>query len=161
VAGELEVQTMEWHRELQDAETHLRAYRDRARELKIRLGALDESGSDAPCPTCGRHLAEQLESVRSVLTDEWDSVVQDGKWWRRRRDQLELLPESLRQEEGRSIRLHAQVEGLAERVEVARSALRELEDLRALRDALLRRRQPRPPMAGPSPDGAGGASPPH
>lgn len=140
VAGELEVQTMEWHRERQDAITHLRAYRDRARELKVRIDALESAGRDAPCPTCGRELHEHLDRVRQALQDEWDSVVQDGKWWRRRADQLERLPDSLREIESRSIRMHADVEALAEQVEVARSALREREDLRALRAALLRRR---------------------
>ena len=143
VAGDLEVQTMDWHRERQDAETHLRAYRDRARELKQRLEALEAAGEHAPCPTCGRELQEHLETVRGFLRDEWDSVVQDGTWWRRRSDQLERMPESLREVESQSIRMHAEVEGLAERVEMARSALREQEDLRALKAALLRRRRPR------------------
>lgn len=133
---------MEWHRERQDAETHLRAYRDRARELKSRLDVLERSGREAPCPTCGRHLDEQYQKVLEVLRDEWDSVVQDGKWWRRRSDQLAPMPEALREVESRAIRMHAEVEALAERVEMARSAVREVEDLRALRAALLRRRNP-------------------
>jgi len=151
VSGDLEVETMEWHRERQDAETHLRAYRDRARELRARLDVLDEAGREAPCPTCGRELEDQLQKVLVVLNDEWDAVVQDGKWWRRRADQLELMPETLRDVESRSIRMHAEVETLAEQVEMARSAVRELEDLRALRAALLRRRHPgkAPPSASP------------
>lgn len=133
---------MEWHRERQDAETHLRAYRDRARELKLRLDSLQQSGDDSPCPTCGRHLNEHYQKVLEVLQEEWDSVVQDGKWWRRRSEQLVLMPEALREIEIRSIRMHAQVEALAEQVEVARSAVRELEDLKVLRAALVRRRNP-------------------
>lgn len=142
VAGDLEVETMEWHRERQDAETHLRAYRDRARELKGRLETLQSSREDAPCPTCGRLLEEYHEKVLAVLQDEWDSVVGDGKWWRRRTEQLELMPEALREVESRSIRMHADVEALAEQVEMARSAVRELEDLKILRAALIRRRSP-------------------
>jgi DNA repair exonuclease SbcCD ATPase subunit len=142
VSGDLEVDTMEWHRERQDAETHLRAYRDRARELKVRLDALQQSGDDSPCPTCGRLLNEHYQKVLEVLQEEWDSVVQDGKWWRRRSEQLLLMPEALREVEIRSIRMHAQVEALAEQVEVARSAVRELEDLKVLRAALVRRRSP-------------------
>jgi len=139
-AGEVEVQTMEWLRERQDAETHLSAYRDRARELKFKLGSLEETGEDAPCPTCGRHLKDHFPEVIQYLQDEWDSVVQDGTWWRRRRDQLELKPEAIQEVESRSIRLHSKVEDVAERVEVARSALRELEDLREIKAELEKRR---------------------
>ncbi len=145
------METMEWHRERQDAETHLRAYRDRARELRVRLDVLEKAGEEAPCPTCGRHLNEQYSKVLGVLRDEWDSVVQDGKWWRRRSEQLRLMPESLIEVESRAIRMHADVETLAEQVEVARSAVRELEDLRALRAALLRRRSPGESPPAPAP----------
>lgn len=140
-AGEVEVQIMEWLRERQDAETHLSAYRDRARELKVKLDSLNSSGEDAPCPTCGRHLKDHFATVIEYLKDEWDSVVQDGTWWRRRREQLELKPEAVQEVEGRSIRLHSRVEDMAERVELARSALRELEDLREIRSELERRRR--------------------
>ena len=44
VGVDLEVANMEWLRERQDAETHLLAYRDRARELKARLHQLEEGG---------------------------------------------------------------------------------------------------------------------
>ncbi len=44
VAGDLEVANMDWLRERQDAETHLLAYRDRARELKDRLKQLEGGG---------------------------------------------------------------------------------------------------------------------
>jgi len=140
-AGEVEVQTMEWLRERQDAETHLSAYRDRARELKTKLDSLGEIGEDAPCPTCGRHLKDHFPDVLQHLEDEWDSVVQDGTWWRRRREQLELKPEAVQEVESRSIRLHSKVEDVAEKVEVARSALRELEDLREIKAELERRRR--------------------
>lgn len=140
-AGEVEVQIMEWLRERQDAETHLSAYRDRARELKLKLDSLTSTGEDAPCPTCGRHLKDHFADVVDYLRDEWDSVVQDGTWWRRRRDQLELKPDAVQEVESRSVRLNSQVEDMAEQVELARSALRELEDLREIKAELQRRRR--------------------
>ncbi len=140
-AGEVEVQTMDWLRERQDAETHLFAYRDRARELKSKLESLRAIGLDAPCPTCGRVLEDHYGDVIARLEEEWDSVVQDGTWWRRRRNQLELKPEAVQAVESRSIKLHSQVEDVAERVEVARSALRELQDLRDIKAELERRRR--------------------
>ncbi|HSM05173.1 MAG TPA: hypothetical protein VK858_11120 [Longimicrobiales bacterium] len=130
ITGDVEAATMEWLRERQDAETHLGAYRDRARELKERLQGLAGREDDADCPTCGRPLREHAATVLEALQEEWESVVQDGSWWRRRREQLEGKPAQLQELEGRALRLHAATESLAERVEVARARVRELEEAR-------------------------------
>jgi len=132
VTGDVEQATMEWLRERQDAETTLQAYRDRARELKQRLAQIESGGPDAPCPTCGRPLADHLSDVRIQLREEWESVVQDGSWWKRRREQLEDKPEQLRALEGRALRMHAVMEGAAERLEVARARVLERETLRGV-----------------------------
>ncbi|MSR35716.1 MAG: hypothetical protein EXR95_03585 [Gemmatimonadetes bacterium] len=127
VTGDIEQASMEWLRERQDAETQLLAYRDRARELKSRLAEIQAGGPDAPCPTCGRPLADHLKDVRVQLREEWESVVQDGLWWKRRREQLEGKPEHLRALEGRGVRVSAAVEGGAERVERVRTRVGDLE----------------------------------
>jgi DNA repair exonuclease SbcCD nuclease subunit len=126
VDGDLEAATMEWLRERQDAETTLQAYRDRARELRGRIRSMESAGPEAPCPTCGRVLESHYEEVMSELQDQWESVVQDGAWWRSRWEQLEMKPEALRALEGRSLRLHAGVEAGSERVELLRARLQEL-----------------------------------
>ncbi len=130
VTGDLEVANMEWLRERQDAETHLQTYRDRARELKRRLGEVNDKGESATCPTCQRPLADHFDTVRDFLRDEYEDVVQDGSWWRRRREQLELIPERLQELQGKALRLHAATENLAEKVEVTRTRERELEEMR-------------------------------
>lgn len=130
ITGDVEAATMEWLRERQDAETHLGAYRDRARELKERMAELESSGEDSVCPTCGRALREHLAPVMQALEEEWESVVQDGSWWRRRREQLEGKPERLQELEGKALRLHAATEALAEKVELVRARVRELEEAR-------------------------------
>lgn len=127
VDGDLEVATMDWLRERQDAETTLHAYRDRARELRARLKRMETAGPDAACPTCGRVLDSHYDEVLTELRDEWESVVQDGRWWRRRWEQLELKPEHLQELEGQSLRLHAAVEAGSERVELLRARLQELD----------------------------------
>jgi len=136
VAGDLEVETMEWLRERQDAETHLRTYRDRARELRTRIRELEGAGARSPCPYCGRVLGERCAEVLAELRGEWEKLVQDGRWWRRRREQLELKPSSLRELESRSMRLQAEVEGWAERLERCRFDLRERDELRARREEI-------------------------
>ncbi len=126
VGGDLEVANMDWLRERQDAETHLLAYRDRARELKVRLQQLEEGGKDTACPTCDRVLSERYESVLEVIREEWESVVQDGSWWKRRKDQLDLKPTHLQDLEGKTLRLHATIEECTEEVERLRARLPEL-----------------------------------
>lgn len=126
VAGDLQVATMDWHRERQDAETTLHAYRDRARELKARIRTLESAGPEAPCPTCGRVLEAHYDRVLEELRDEWEAVVQDGSWWRRRWEQLELKPDHLRELEQRSLRIHASLEAGSERLELLRTRHAEL-----------------------------------
>jgi DNA repair exonuclease SbcCD ATPase subunit len=126
VDGDLEVATMDWLRERQDAETTLNAYRDRARELQVRLRRMEASGPEAPCPTCGRVLESHYEEVLAELRNEWEEVVQDGSWWRSRWEQLELKPVHLQDLEGMSLRLHAALEAGSERVELLRARLQEL-----------------------------------
>jgi DNA repair exonuclease SbcCD nuclease subunit len=130
IGGDLGAETMEWHRERQDAETNLQAYRDRARELRDRIRKLEELGPDSPCPTCDRLLAEHFQEVLEELRDEWEALVQDGQWWRRRWEQLEGKPKDLIDMEGKSHLLNAQFEDCTERLERARSALREMDELR-------------------------------
>jgi hypothetical protein len=127
VGGDLEVATMDWLRERQDAETTLQTYRDQARELRTRIRRLEGAGPEAPCPTCGRVLQIHYDEVLAALRDQWESVVQDGHWWRSRWEQLELKPPSLQELEGRSLRLHAALEAGSERVELLRARLTELD----------------------------------
>jgi len=126
VSGDLEFANMQWHRERQDAETQLLAYRDRARELKTRLHQLEAGGQESDCPTCLRVLKDRFEHVVDQIREEWEAVVQDGSWWKRRRDQLDPKPENLRDLEGRSIRQQAAIEGCAEEIERLKARLPEL-----------------------------------
>jgi len=124
--GELEVATMDWHRERQDAETTLHAYRDRARAVKLRIRKMEEAGPTVPCPTCGRVLESRYDEVLAELREEWEGVVQDGSWWRRRWEQLEPKPPHLQDLEGSALRLHAALEATSERFELLRARLAEL-----------------------------------
>lgn len=126
--GDLEVSNMEWLRERQDAATHLQAYRDRARELKGRIAEIETGGTEASCPTCGRVLEEHVEHVIGFLRDEWESVVQDGKWWKRRHEQLDFKPETLQQLEGETLRIQAACEAMGEEVERTRAKHSELQE---------------------------------
>ncbi len=123
VAGDLEARAMEWARERQDAESHLMAYRDRARELRAKIRALETQGGEAPCPTCGRAIGEHLPTLAETLREEWEGVVQDGKWWKRRREQLDEKPEDLREMEGRALRMRARVQTLTRELDLVRESV--------------------------------------
>ncbi len=123
--GDAEAGTMAWVRERQDAETRLLLYRDRERELRGQLTSTDEAGEDGPCGRCGRELGDRAGPVGEALREEWESVVQDGRWWRRRRDQLEGKPDDLQGSENRAMALGAEAESLAE--ELARRKVQGLE----------------------------------
>ena len=119
--GDLEASMMDWLRERQDAETTLNAYRDRARQLRSRLRQMETTGPNAPCPLCGRVLEGHYDEVLRELNDEWESVVQDGMWWRSRWEQLELKPQNLQEREEKALKLHVTLEAQSERVELLRA----------------------------------------
>ena len=123
---DLEAAMVGWLRERQDAETTLQAYRDRARELRHRIRRMESAGPEAPCPTCGRVLESHYRDVLAELREQWESVVQDGSWWRSRWEQLEMKPPPLQELEARSLRLHAALETGSERVELLRARSQEM-----------------------------------
>ena len=127
VQGDAEAAAMAWVRERQDAETRLLLYRDREKELRGRLEQIHKGGEDAACANCDRPLGDRTDAVRRARREEWEAVVQDGKWWRRRRSQLELKPEGLKALETRALELNAEIEDLAEELQRHRAAARELE----------------------------------
>lgn len=123
--GRMEVSLTAWLRERQDAETRLLLYRDRERELRGQLKGIEEAGDGGPCGSCGRPLGDRAGRVRQARGEAWEAVVQDGRWWRRRRDQLEARPGDLRAAEARVAALGGEMEALSE--ELARRRLERAE----------------------------------
>ena len=124
--AEVEAGLLAWVRERQDAETRLLLYRDRERELRERVRQIEKDGEEATCSGCGRPLGEHAGAVCGVRREEWEVVVQDGRWWRRRRDQLKARPRRIRQLERRAAALQAEVAALQAEV-AALSAERTLD----------------------------------
>lgn len=120
-SGNLEAANLEWAQERQEAESKLQSYRDRAGELRERIRELLAEEGKASCPTCGRTLGEAYTDLLGTLRSEWEEVVQDGRWWARRRKQLEEKPEELQRLEEHALRLQAAAEKAAEMLERARA----------------------------------------
>jgi exonuclease SbcD len=115
--GDLEAATLQWAQDRQNADSKLEVYRERARELRSRLRILETDRSEAACPTCGRAMGQHIEPLLSTLKEEWENVVQDGRWWKRRRDQLDHKPPPLQDLEEHALRRQAEVEKAAEALE--------------------------------------------
>jgi len=146
--GEAEtvVQRMQrdWIGRRQETETKLQTYRDRAQELKEQIQQLRAAGPDGICPTCERPLGGQFEAVVGRLEDEWDTLVQDGKWLKHRLDQLTGKPEELAAAEASMAADRKGLEELNQKVARCERAQQELTQLRgewARRQELLEERR--------------------
>jgi len=121
----------EWVQRREETRTKLETYRERARELKEQVKQLEKAGPDGVCPTCERPLGAQFDAVVGRLRDEWDTLVQDGKWLKHRLDQLEAKkPDELVTAEAARAEAQQAVEEANRRVARCEDAIKELERLR-------------------------------
>ncbi len=159
IQGDLEAATMNWVRARQDAETRLLLHRDRARELKEKLKEMERAGRDA---AGGAEPAGGLADAMKARRDEWDSVVRDGQWWRRRRDQLEDKPPEIKAAETRKLETESEIDSLSEDIERRRVQARELKyaqrRLHDLQGAGARIAPPGTPGSGSADDPPSGAA---
>ena len=125
-SGDLEVSILQWAQDRQDAESKLQAHRERAEELRGRIRVLEAEGQEADCPTCGRTLGHGSPKLLDTLHGEWENLVQDGRWWKRRREQLDRKPEELQTLEEHPLRLQVHAEEAAEALERIRERRRGL-----------------------------------
>jgi DNA repair protein SbcC/Rad50 len=127
----LEVKKTAWLADKQDAFTKLQAYRERARELKEQIKQIEELGPEGTCPTCGRPVGDDFERLLEELTEQWGSLVQDGKWWSSRHEQLEAKPAEVAALEAEVRRLGEAVDDRSKKHVRCQGAVQELEGLRA------------------------------
>ena len=127
--GELEERKTTWLRDRQDAETKLLSYRDRGVELKEQIRQIEELGPQGTCPTCGRPVGDDYERLLEEMQDQWVTIVQDGKWWSSRFEQLKGKPEEVAELEARTQDLSRQVEDRTQKHTRCQAALQEREGL--------------------------------
>ena len=132
VAAEQEVgdRLSDWVQKKEEVRTRLETYRKRGQELKEQMRMLKQAGPEGICPTCERPLGAEFERVFARLRDEWEALVQDGKWLRQREEQLGKKPDDLTQAESRRAAVRAAVEEKARRLERCERAVQELDTLR-------------------------------
>ena len=91
----LEEATTVWLRDRKDAQTKVQTYRERGLDLKEQIRQVEELGPQGTCPTCGRPVGADYERLLDELQDQWVTIVQDGKWWSSRYEQLRVKPEEV------------------------------------------------------------------
>lgn len=131
-AAEAEVQARhaEWIERRQETETRLQSYRDRAQELKEHVQRLQVAGPAGICPTCEQPLGKNFEGVVARLEDEWETLVQDGKWLKLRLEQLQARPDEVAAAESARGSAQQVVEEKNQRVARCERAVQELAHLR-------------------------------
>lgn len=120
-----------WQQDRQEVRTRLQTYKDRTAELQQQLDQLREAGPEGTCPTCGRPLHDHYSQVLTDLEDEWESLVQDGKWLKKREGQLEQKPDALAEAERARAELQARIEDRQKKLSRSEQAVEEAEKLRA------------------------------
>ncbi|MEO7363688.1 MAG: SMC family ATPase, partial [Gemmatimonadaceae bacterium] len=92
---EVEAERTSWVRDRQEAETRLEALRAQFAELEQQQRTMKGLGEETPCPTCGRPLGKNYQSVLDHLSDQLQTVQVDGTYYKQRMEQLSKLPESI------------------------------------------------------------------
>jgi DNA repair protein SbcC/Rad50 len=120
-----------WLQDRQEIRTRLLTYTDRTAELQQQLDQLREAGPEGECPTCARPLQDHFEQVMKGLEDEWESLVQDGKWLKKREKQLEPKPVALAEAEAARAEVQSRIERRTEKLRRAELAVAERVELEA------------------------------
>ena len=120
-----------WLADRQDAHTKLQHYRERAAELKPQIAQIEKLGPEGICPTCGRPLGKDYGRMLDDLREQYASLVQDGKWWAKRHDQLQEKPEELGELELLHRQLVEAVDDRSRKHTRCQGAVQELEALQA------------------------------
>ncbi|MGI8619530.1 MAG: AAA family ATPase [Gemmatimonadaceae bacterium] len=96
VQGKLEARRTEWVRDKQEAQTKRQALLRHHGEVKEQLRLLADLGPDGACPTCSRALGENFSRVVEHLTEQLEALTSDGKYFRKRMDELEEMPADIK-----------------------------------------------------------------
>jgi exonuclease SbcC len=143
--GTLEARRTEWVRDRQEAETKRNALRTQYAELREQRERLVAAGEEGTCPTCARPLGGQFRSVLDELDGQIETVRVDGKYFNQRLEQLQEMPDDVKQLDERRRAIFQEVGILERRLAKVQLAVQErmqlVRDIAAKeqRQAMLRR----------------------
>jgi len=123
----------QWVRDRQDAETKREQLRAQYKTLQEDQRRIVAAGADGTCPTCGRPLREEYETVLGALARELEEIELNGKFYAQRVEQLSEEPDALTGARGAAAAARATVEQAAEALAETRARETEAQDLGAER----------------------------
>jgi exonuclease SbcC len=91
-ARAVEEQRAAWVREKEYAQTKRTELLTQYEDVKEQRDKIAQLGPQGECPTCRRPLGEEHSAVLGVLDRQLQAIVEDGKYFRQRLDQLEDAP---------------------------------------------------------------------
>ncbi|MES2304154.1 MAG: SMC family ATPase [Gemmatimonadota bacterium] len=125
-----------WTQDGQEVRTRLEQFRDRYRELKEQRELIEARGPEGICPTCGRPLGKDFQSLLDLLTRQLEEVAVDGQYLRQRADQLKDAPAELTELDAERQRLEQELRKSTEALGQAQAQIRQRRDLEVERDRL-------------------------
>jgi exonuclease SbcC len=124
--GLLEARRTEWVRDRQEADTKRQALRQQFTELKQQRDRVVSLGEDGECPTCSRPLGGSLHTVVEHLDELIETVNVDGSYYKARVEQLESMPDDVRELDEKRRALMQEVGTLERRLAKVQLAVQEL-----------------------------------
>ena len=85
-----------------------------------------QAGEDGECPTCERTLHDHYRTVLDRLDEQIDALVADGKYFKSRLEQLEEMPDEVRELDERRRAVFDEVSKLERRLAKVQLAVQEL-----------------------------------
>ena len=127
--GHLEARRTEWVRDRQEAETKRDALRKQYAELREQRERIVELGEEGACPVCTRPLDQHYRGVLEHFDDQLETMTVDGRFYNTRLEQLEEMPDEVRQLDEARRALTAEVGTLERRLAKVQAAVQELAQL--------------------------------
>jgi exonuclease SbcC len=127
--GRLEARRTEWVRDRQEAETKRDSLRKQYAELREQRERIVELGEEGACPVCTRPLNQHYRGVLEHFDDQLETMTVDGRFYNTRLEQLEEMPDEVKQLDEARRALTAEVGNLERRLAKVQAAVQELAQL--------------------------------
>jgi exonuclease SbcC len=127
--GHLEARRTEWVRDRQEAETKRDTLRRQYAELREQRERIVELGEEGACPVCTRPLDQHYRGVLEHFDDQLETMTVDGRFYNTRLEQLEEMPDEVKQLDEARRALTAEVGALERRMAKVQAAVQELAQL--------------------------------
>jgi DNA repair protein SbcC/Rad50 len=134
-----EEQQAAWVRDREYATTRRAELLKQYEEVKEQRDKIERLGPDGECPTCRRPLGAEHAAVLGVLDRQLQAIVDDGKYFKQRLEQLASPPEAVTQAEAARDALREDSRRASEQAGSLRAQLEEGERLGAERARATRR----------------------